>query len=117
MRYFDDKEDIDLPFPKSKFKKYLKELSLKTDENIPYKQKRIIFLKTVKDFLSGKNSVDDLSSIAGYLENDEKDKTSDLVDILMNAEELAYYIRRDGDIKFYIEKVLKYYGKYKALID
>lgn len=119
MRYFDDQGDVDLPFPSKKFRSYLKELEIDDEENIDYKKKKLVFLKSVRDFLLGKNSLDDVSSIAGILCSTEKDKTSDLASVLMSAEEMGYYIRRDSMKSFegFFKDVMDYYNKHKALIE
>jgi len=88
-----NKNTIEIPFPKNQFNLYLQEFNLKSEEELNNIAIFWIIQKSHQDFKKGFLSLDDFSSIGGYLFNKVKEKPSHLATILLEIGELNFYVR------------------------
>jgi len=122
-------EVISPPFTEGKFKSYLSMLGLAAFKEANFAQQQKMFLYIIADFKSGKNSLDEMSSLAGemysYPEDSDTPELEELKSVLYDCSELNFYVRRileiDSEVKgssfiSMILPVMEYYQKYQHLI-
>lgn len=95
----DGRPNIVIKFPKTKFNKYLKQIGLLEFKDLgSTEQIEKVYLLCFQGFKGGKLSTDDLSVISFNLFNQglKVDKTfsdSEIFGVLLDGEELAFYLR------------------------
>ena len=111
-------EEIKTPFPEEKYKSYLKLLGFSTDQKLDGENVKKIFLTVIYDFTEGQISLDELSSIGGFLSGYlpiEDQFHTKLGDALNDASELTYYVRHVDDkvcadtFIWFMQNILEYY--------
>jgi len=124
---FDYKDEkIHIKFPTAKFGKYLAMVHAQSVDELSFGQTRKLFLLVVDDFKSGKLSLDDMSEIAQtlwkQLLRDGSDGAKELKDVLNNATELNFYVRRIPELEpdgktfvFFMTSVVAYFEKNKKV--
>ncbi len=124
-------EVVEIPFPTGKFSEYLDLCEVTDFSQASFKLQQKIFLLIIADFRSGKNSLDDLSSMASemlsYPESNDSSELSEFNDTLSDCSELNFYVRRIFELDAknegfgsmfisFMSSVMKYYYKYQHLI-
>ena len=122
-------EVINPRFPEEKFESYINMFGLTSFKEATFTQQQKMFLYIIADFKSGKNSLDEMSSLAGemysYPEDNDTPELAELKSALYDCSELNFYVRRileiDSEIKgssfiSMILSVMEYYQKYQHLI-
>lgn len=108
---------IKTPFPKNQLNLYLQEFNLTSEEELNNISIFWIIKKSYQDFKKGSLSLDDFSSIGGYLFNKIKENPSHLATILLEIGELNFYIRNiDPKLSEPKESLLdidKYFAQYQ----
>lgn len=93
---YSDDPTIDILFPEEKLNLYFKRLNLNSENELDDVKIELIFAMSFKDFKIGKLSLDDFSSIGGFLFNELSSGTmrsSRFGSVLSDTSELNYYIR------------------------
>lgn len=100
---YSKKETIEIPFPDKSFDFYLEKFNLKSIDELNDLNIFWIVKDTYKDFKKGSLSLDDFSSIGGYLFSELKpsSKSSKFGSVLLDIGELNFYIRNtESELKF-----------------
>jgi len=112
-----EKGEISIVFPKNKFQRLLQMVGVEKTEDLTPDQIRSVFIQSVRDFLTGENSSDDVSEIAAVLltflrEHTKETDHKEIKDVLDTASEMSFYIRhKDHEIFPSLLKVVIDYVK------
>jgi len=119
-KFYSSKKTIEIPFPNKVFESYLDKLSIKSEEELNNISIFQIIKKCYQDFKSGSLSLDNFSSIGGYLfnklTNDAKDRS--LGSVLLDIGELNFYIRdtnskqNNSGIDNFLSSINRYFEQY-----
>lgn len=113
---------IELPLPEKRVEFYCKRTDIKDLKNADFKNRKKIFLWTIKDFLEGTLSIDDVSAITSQLWKypDEllTPEEDSLNDVIYAASELAFNSRllpengeTGGNFIWFLNQIRDYYLK------
>ena len=116
-KIYSNNDPIEINFPEDKFQKYLSLLKIE-EKDLNSVSIELIFALSFRDFKLGKNSLDELSEISGYLLSliDSNLRISRFGTALEFASELNFYIRnvedsKDSSIANFMTAVEDYFKK------
>lgn len=97
---------------------YLKELDLTSINGVSLETANKLFVKVIKDFKSGKLSIDELSSFGSEIFHGvaKKNKESELFQASLSASELSFSVRSEAtysNISSYLSNIDSFYQKNK----
>ncbi len=104
-KFYSAKNVIDVPFPDDVFELYLTKFNLKSESELNDINIFEIIKACYKDFKNGSLSLDDFSSIGGYLFDKLTNNTKDrrLGSVLLDIGELNFYIRESDPKREFLE--------------
>ncbi len=120
-KFYSNKKTIEVPFPDKVFKSYLDKFKVESEDKLNDVNIFEIIRQCYKDFKNGLLSLDDFSSIGGYLfdklTNNTKDRS--LGSVLLDIGELNFYVRdtnseqKNSDMENFLSSIDRYFGQYK----
>ena len=121
-KFYSDKNTIDILFPEQIFEVYLKRFNVESEDKLNDVNIFEIVKASYEDFKKGVLSLDNFSSVGGYLfdklTNSSKDRR--LGCVLLNIGELNFYIRNtDSKQKFseisgFLSNIDEFFEQYKS---
>ena len=120
-KFYSDKNIIEIPFPDEIFEACLKRFKVKSEDNLNDINIFEIVKACYKDFKKGFLSLDDFSSIGGYLFDKLTNNTKDrrLGSVLLDIGELNFYIRESDpkrkflEVSNFLSDIDNFFGQYK----
>ena len=120
-KFYSNKNIIEVSFPDKIFEFYLRKLSLESEDKFNDVNIFEIVKICYKDFKRGSLSLDDFSSIGGYLFNKltSSSRSRSLGGVLLDIGELNFYIRNSDskqkfiDVDTILSNVDEFFEKYK----
>ncbi len=110
---------ITIPFPQKQFINQLAKVGVKDEKELSFATLVILMGNIIEDFINGVLSIDDLSSMFNHLyyegfyshqSDDNKDKFSEIGNVLEFGSELSYYLRHpDSSFLLYLQAVMNFY--------
>ena len=120
-KIYSNKKTINIPFPNKVFALYLDRFKVKSEGELNDQNIFFIIKDCYKDFKEGSLSLDNFSSIGGYLFDKLKpnSKSSKFGSVLLDIGELNFYTRNtDSDLKFselnnFLSDIEEFFEKYE----
>lgn len=119
-KFYSNKKPIEIPFPEKIFETYLNKFKVESEDKLNDVNIFEIVRQCYKDFKNGSLSLDNFSSIGGYLfdklTNNAKDRS--LGSVLLDIGELNFYVRNtdskqnNSDINNFLSSIDRYFGQY-----
>ncbi|MDD2482992.1 MAG: hypothetical protein PHE32_03445 [Candidatus Shapirobacteria bacterium] len=120
-KIYSNKKTINIPFPNKVFDLYLDKFKVKSEGELNDQNIFFIIKDCYKDFKEGSLSLDNFSSIGGYLFDKLKpsSKSSKFGSVLLDIGELNFYVRNTeskpkfSEINNFLSDIEEFFEKYE----